>query len=299
MANHGTIQKFTPTLHNDTYPFISSSKANLSGRNVLITGASKGIGQAVARSFGQAGASGIILLARSALGETKDLVYSAAEKAGRAQPKVLMIKCDTTSEKDVDAAAKQVAEVFGRIDVVINNAGYLETWKPVAETDPSEWWKTWEVNVKGTYLVSRASIPLLLKPAAAEAEGAGLKTIVTMTSMGGISTRPHASAYQSSKTAQIRLTNFLCADYKEEGLLAFSVHPGSVKTELAQGMPAYMHEMLKDTPELVGDSMVWLTGERREWLRDRFVSVSWDMEELEAKRGEIEERDLLKFKMAV
>ena len=61
-------------------------------------------------------------------------------------------------------------------------------------------------------------------------------------------------------------------------------------------MPEYMHPLLGDTPELAGD---WLTKERREWLMDRFVSVQWDMEELEAKEIQIEKRDLLNFKMAL
>ena len=60
-----------------------------------------------------------------------------------------------------------------------------------------------------------------------------------------------------------------------------------------------MHHLLGDTPELAGDCLVWLMKERREWLMDRFVSVQWDMEELEAKEIQIEKRDLLKFKMAV
>ena len=64
-------------------------------------------------------------------------------------------------------------------------------------------------------------------------------------------------------------------------------------------MPEYMHPSLGDTPEVAGDCLVWLTKERREWLMDRFVSVQWDMEELEAKEIQIEKRALLKFKMAV
>ena len=188
MADAGAVGTFAKTLHNDTYSFISPSKVDLSGRHVLITGASKGLGRAMAISSAAAGASAIVLLARSGLGETKDLVHAAAEKAGRAEPKVLTVKCDTMSELDVDAAAKRVAEGLGTLDVVVNNARYLETWKPIAESEPGEWWKSWEVNVKGTYLVSRAFIPLLLK------SPGGLKTTVSVTSMGGVKSIPHSSA---------------------------------------------------------------------------------------------------------
>ena len=293
MSDPKAIITFTKTQPNDTYPFISPSKADLSGRHVLITGGSKGIGRAIAISFAQAGASAIALLARSPLDETVKFVRKAASDVGRPEPKILQLKCDTTSEQEVAQAAKNVEAEFGKLDVLINNAGYLEAWKTIVESEPREWWKSWEVNVKGTYLVSRAFIPLLLRTEA------GLKTIATVASMGGIVTMPHASAYESSKTAQIRLTNFLCAEYKDQGLLAFTLHPGGVKTELSNRMPEYMHALLNDTPELAGDSVVWLTRERRDWLMDRFVSVQWDMSELEQMKGEIVEKDLLKFKMAV
>jgi len=294
MSNIGAVVNFTKSSHHDTYPFISSSKADISGRSVLITGASKGIGRVIATSYATAGASTIILLARSSLDETRDLVHQAAKKADRAEPNVLTVKCDTTSEPDVTEAVKTVTEAVGKLDILINNAGYSSTWSSMTESDPSEWWRTWEVNVKGTYLISRAFIPLLLKTES------GLKTIVSISSMGGVATVPTASAYQASKSAQIRLTNYLCIEHKEDGLLAYSIHPGGVKTELAKSMPEAMrNRILTDTPELAGDSLVWLTKERREWLMDRFISAAWDMEELEARKEEIVEKDLLKFKMDV
>lgn len=81
--------------------------------------------------------------------------------------------------------------------------------------------------------------------------------------------------------------------------MALCVHPGGVATELAKGMPEGMHAALTDSVELAGDTIVWLTAERREWLAGRYVSVTWDMQELEGKREEIERGDLLKVRMAV
>jgi hypothetical protein len=78
-----------------------------------------------------------------------------------------------------------------------------------------------------------------------------------------------------------------------------AIHPGSVKTELASNMPDYMQKFLTDEPQLPADTIIWLGKENRPWLSGRYVSVAWDMAELEAKKDEIVEKDLLKFRMAV
>jgi NAD(P)-dependent dehydrogenase (short-subunit alcohol dehydrogenase family) len=147
------------------------------------------------------------------------------------------------------------------------------------------------VNVKGTYLVTRALIPLLLK--------SELKTIINISSVGAHRARPHASAYQTAKFAVLRFTEFIDAEYGEQGIIAISAHPGGIPTELALGMPEEMHGVLNDTVELAGNTFVWLTKERRGWLAGRYVSCNWDVEELEAKNDSILKGELLKVRMAV
>ena len=90
----------------------------------------------------------------------------------------------------------------------------------------------------------------------------------------------------------------LLADFGQ-GLLAYTIHPCGAKTETALNMPEYMHSILTETPELAADTLVWLTRERKEWLQGRFVFGPGDMEELEAKKEEIVERDLMKLKLDV
>lgn len=82
-------------------------------------------------------------------------------------------------------------------------------------------------------------------------------------------------------------------------MISYAIHPGAVATELALRMPDPYHHVLIDTPELAGDTLVWLTAERREWLRGRYVDVGWDMEELLSKREKIEREELLKVRLAV
>jgi NAD(P)-dependent dehydrogenase (short-subunit alcohol dehydrogenase family) len=291
--NAPAVRDFIPTTHHDTYPLISPTTSDLTTRFIAITGASKGIGRALAVSYASAGASGIALLARGSCDETKTLAEAAAEKrhgeAGKIQ--VVSVKCDTTSQVDVERAAKEVSAAFeGKLDILINNAGYLEEWNNIVDSDPDEWWKTWEVNIKGTYLVCRSFVPLLL------AKEGGLKTVVTNASIAALMGSAGASAYQASKTAQLRMMGFVNEEHGD--LLAYTLHPGSVKTGLAMAMPEHMHAVLGDTAELGADTTVWLTRERREWLRGRFVDVRWDMGMLEERKGEIEKEDLLRLKMA-
>lgn len=110
---------------------------------------------------------------------------------------------------------------------------------------------------------------------------------------------PGASAYQTTKFAICRFTEFLNVEYAEKGLVAFAAHPGGVKTELALNMPEHMHKVLTDTPEMSGDALTWLGKERREWLAGRYVSCAWDMEELEGKKEDIVAGNLLKFSVAM
>ncbi|KAK7542101.1 NAD-P-binding protein [Phyllosticta citribraziliensis] len=286
---------WTNSIHHDTYPFISPSRLDLSGKSVFITGASKGIGRCLALSYARAGASSIAIGARSPLDDLAQEIVSASTEAGHAAPKVVAVQLDVSNQASVDAAVAKIAHEFNkRLDILINNAGYLETFTPIADSDPEGWWRTWEVNIKGPYLVSRAALPLLLQTED------GAKTIISLTSAGAHHVMEGASAYQTSKLALLRFTEFFNAEYAAQGLVAFSVHPGGIPTELAWNMPqAFCEKILIDTPELAADSMVWLTSERREWLRGRYVSCTWDMEELLTRQKEVVEKDLLKVRMQV
>ncbi|KAL8640858.1 MAG: hypothetical protein Q9228_002260 [Teloschistes exilis] len=291
-----TGRNFTPTLHHDTYPAIDPTKAPFDGKYVFITGASKGIGRAAALAYAKAGAAGIGLGARSDISAVEKEVEKAAAESGKKVPSILKITLDVSSRQSVEEAAKKVQETFGSLDVLVNNAGYLDKFIPMVDSDPDEWWKTWETNIRGTYLMTRSFLPLLLK-------GSG-KTILNVSSGGAHVVFPGASAYQTTKLAILRLSEFTNVDYGEQGIVAFSMHPGGVRTELTGGMPQHMRDsyhavLLIDTPELGANTIVYLTHERQEWLRGRYVSAQWDMDEFFAKKDEVVEKDLLRVRMAV
>ncbi|KAI1107212.1 NAD(P)-binding protein [Jackrogersella minutella] len=289
-ANQEAVAGFIKNTHTDTYEYISPKKLDLHGRSVFITGASKGVGRETTLSFAAAGCSKIGIGARSDLSDLVTEIKKVAREAGRKEPNVVSVKLDVTSEGSVEAAAKTISDEFGgKLDILINNAGYLPEWLPVGASDTNEWWTTYEVNVKGVYLCSRSFIPLLL-------EGE-LKTNVLTTSAGAVAVIPKASAYQSTKFVVCRLAEFMAAEYEDQGLVCFAVHPGGIKTELAFHMPDYMHGILVDEPRLPGDCLAWLTAENRPWLSGRYVNCKWDMEELVTKKEDIVKNDLLKFRM--
>jgi len=274
----------------DTYPFISAFNAgSMHGRSVLITGASRGIGLTTAVHFARAGCSMIALAARSSLNETEAAVKKAAAEVQTA-PLILTLNTDVTSIGSVQAATEKVKGAFGHLDVLINNAGYLTEFQEIGNSDPLEYWKTWDINVHGTYLCIRYFLPLVL--------GSQLKTVINVTSAGAQVVFPGASSYQASKFALCRFTEFLDAEYASRGLVAIALNPGGVRTKLALSMPEPMYELLTDTVELSADTMVWLCKERRDWLSGRFVTATWNMQELEGRRDEIVKKESLKFRMA-
>ncbi|KAL6691573.1 hypothetical protein J3F84DRAFT_385865 [Trichoderma pleuroticola] len=196
------------------------------------------------------------------------------------------------SEESVRMAAEATDDAFdGSLDILICNAGYLEDWRKLAESQANDWWKSWEVNIKGTYLCHRYFIPLLLK--------SHTKTIINCSSIGGHLILPGASSYQTSKFAMARLTEFADKEYYQQGLIAINLHPGGVATELARSMPKHLHQLLIDPPELAAHTFVWLVKERRGWLSGRFISVCWDMQELEQKRDEILQKNALKVRIVL
>lgn len=283
---------FVKTLHHDTYPAISPSLQDLSARTVLISGASRGIGRAMAISFTKAKISGICISARGDLSETKSAILSAAKEANIAPPKILTLKVDVTDQQSVEDSAKQFSETFPEgLDILINNAGTLEATKRIHESDPSDWWKSYEINVKGTYLVTRSFVPELLK------KSSGLKTIVNVTSVGAHLVIPSMSSYNTGKLAICRFTEYLQAEYGSDGVIALSFHPGGVKTELSLSLPQAMHEFITETPELAADSVVWLTGTRKEFLGGVYVDTTWDMGEFEKRKEDIVKKGLLRVRL--
>lgn len=254
---------FTSTIHHDTYPAIDPSTHNAKNhpassypRSVLITAAAKGIGRATAIAYAQSGLVARIAITARRLSQAESVcadIIAAALRAGRAEaPQTLALEMDVCDRASIDAVAARIKKEWrGRLDILINNAAYLASFAPLGDSDEAEWWYTWEVNVRGTYWVTKALLPLLLSlPQVQEEDGDGSnnsnrpgdKTIINVSSIGALAIPPGASAYNTSKTAVTRLTEFLMVDYAGSGLLSYSIHPASVSTDLGRRMPGWISD---------------------------------------------------------
>ncbi|RSM02397.1 hypothetical protein CEP52_008016 [Fusarium oligoseptatum] len=282
----------TSVVHCDTYPAIDPTKLDLRGKTVLITGASRGLGQTMGISFAKAGASRFAIVARSDMSATVEAIKGAAHKVGHSEPEILAIQADCSNPESVEALAEQVERAFGHLDIVINNAAIL-SMQSILESDPAEWLSVLTVNVFGPYLVVRALLPLLLKGES--------KTIVNVCSVGAHCVTPTISVYQISKLAVLRLTEFICAEHGNDGVIAYSIHPGNVPTTMGnvEDLPPVYRPIFVETPELCADSLVFLTSQRRSWLAGRYINLTWDLPELMAKKDEIVQDDKLKVRLVV
>ena len=139
-------------------------------------------------------------------------------------------------------------------------------------------------------------MPLLLK--------GDLKTVINLSSVGAHLIVPGLSDYQPSKLALVRFTEFIAAEHADDEVIAFSIHPRNCKTDILgdfDAMPDTLKPIFVDTPELCGDTLVFLAKGRYQWLSGRYINVTWDMPELvsAAKQKQIVDGDMLKVRLVV
>ena len=192
-------------------------KTDLQGRVAVVTGAGRGIGRAVALALAQAGAK-VAALARtqSEIEETVALI----NKSGGAQA----FAVDVTDTSGVRRAMERVEAALGPVDVLVNNAGQLGRIGPFVESDPGEWWRVLDVNVRGPMLCTRAVLPGMM------ARGRG--RIVNIAS--GVLPYPYLSAYVTSKTALVRFSETLAAETRARGVHVFAIGPGTTRTAMSE-----------------------------------------------------------------
>ena len=232
---------------------------NLTDHTVLITGASRGIGEAAARVMAQAGAN-VVLAART----TKDIDAIAGEiiaDGGKAEA----VACDVADYAQVEAAVAKAKSAFGSLTGLINNAGIIDPVARLAESDPAAWGKVMDINIKGVYHGARAAIPVM------QETGGG--TIINISS--GAATNPLEgwSHYCTSKAAVLMITRSLHHEYAADGIRALGLSPGTVATNMQKVIKASgvnrVSELPWDAhipPEWVGKALAWmLTEDAREF----------------------------------
>lgn len=218
-------------LHNDIYPAISAThnpKLQQPSKIVLITGAGRGIGRAIALQYAHASADTLILCARTAseLDEVETAI-SEIKASVRVRKEVLNV----TDSAAVSSLAKTVTAEYGRLDVLINNAGVSRAWEPLHHTDPNDYWSVLEVNVKGPLLLLHAFLPLLVDTAEKQKTHVN---VVNVSSIGAVSVAPGGSSYGIAKLALLRMSEFVALEYGGKGVDVVGLHPGGVVTKLAE-----------------------------------------------------------------
>jgi NADP-dependent 3-hydroxy acid dehydrogenase YdfG len=138
-----------------------------------------------------------------------DAIKAAAAEGGHLEPTVTVLLMDLEVRESITAAAEQLERDWGRLDIIISNAGFLPPFTPLLEGNEADYWYAWEINIRGTYWIAKAFLPLLLRCR-------GDKTFVAISSLGAHIVTPGASSYQTSKFAICRFVEFLMQDYGDQ-----------------------------------------------------------------------------------
>ena len=220
----------------------------LAGRIALVTGASRGIGAAVAKAYAAEGAQ-LVLLARTVGGlEATD---DAIQKLGA--PPAVLVPCDLTKFEEIDQLGGALFQRFGHLDVLVGNAAALGALGPVAQSDPAKFESTLRLNLSANYRLIR-SLDRLLR-----ASNAGRAIFVT----SGVTTEvcDNWGAYAISKVALEYMVSLYAAESAHTKVKAYTIDPGAVRTRMrAQAMPGEDPEQLP-APEAITDVFVKLASD--------------------------------------
>lgn len=194
----------------------------LDGKVALMTGAASGIGAATARRFAQEGARVILADVQDEEGQR------VGEKIRQAGGQALSLHCDVSDADSVRETVEAGVREFGRLDIVLANAGVNGVWAPIDELQPEEWDRTLAINLRGTYLTVHFAVPHLKR--------AGGGSIIVTSSVNGTRTfsSPGASAYSTSKAGQVALTKMIALELGRHGIRCNAVCPGLIHTNIEE-----------------------------------------------------------------
>jgi NAD(P)-dependent dehydrogenase (short-subunit alcohol dehydrogenase family) len=225
--------------------------AELDGRVAIVTGGARGIGAAIARAFDDRGASVVIC---DVAGNPEQVASGLRDSVG--------VVCDVSSEDDVDALIKRTLGEFGRLDIVVNNAGIDGAFNPLAESSPETFDQVIAVNLRGVYLVMRKSIPALIS------SGGG--SVINIASVAAVVAFAGTSAYTASKAGVVGLTRVAAHEYGSSGVRVNAILPGVIETP----MLADLKETAPEIYQQVRAQAVAMTSQARLGHPDEIASVA-------------------------
>ena len=268
--------------------------AELEGKTALITGAGRGIGQAIALAYAREGAR-LSLGARS-VSELEE----TADECRKLDAEVLITPTDVTDVSQVEGLIAATVERYSTIDILVNNAGIAGPVGVLQDNDLDAWINTVQINLIGVYLCCRAVVPVMKR------QNAG--RIVNLSGAGAANAWANMSAYCSSKAAVVRLTEVLALELADTKITVNALGPGSVHTRMwdemtedaAKAGADLIHEVgLRVTSgggasiDRCADLAVWLAGSGTDSLSGRIISAfNDDFESLTPRIPEIMASDL-------
>lgn len=209
----------------------------LDGKVAIVTGASRGIGQAIAETYAREGAKVIV--------SSRDLarVAPVAEAIQAAGGAALAVACHTGDEAQVKSLAQAALDSFGRIDIVVNNAGTNPYFGPTLYADDGIWSKTLDTNVLGYMRVIRAAVPAM--------QQVGGGRIINVASTAGITPMPGLGVYAVTKAAVIHMTKVLAQELGGMNIQVNAIAPGVIRTRFSRMLwetPQISERVLRGTP---------------------------------------------------
>jgi 3-oxoacyl-[acyl-carrier protein] reductase len=248
----------------------------------LVTGGGRGIGRGIALGLAKQGWE-VAVTARSAdqLSETVKL----------AEGRVIAVPADVSDRASVKALVRAVEFMLGPVSLLVNNAATGGPFGPFWESNPEDWWRCQEVNLRGPMLCCRELLPGMI------ARQAG--RIINVVSGAGCQAFADMSAYVASKTALIRLSEQLALELKPHGISVFPIRPGLVRTAMAeearQHLP-FLQKLLDDgadvTPDVVANLVLTLASGMADSLSGRLFSVEDDVEQIVRRAEQVQTNDL-------
>jgi NAD(P)-dependent dehydrogenase (short-subunit alcohol dehydrogenase family) len=270
---------------------------SLAGRSALITGASQGLGLAIARAYVAAGAS-VLVCARD--GELIDRVGQELASSARPSQVVAAQQADVSSPDQVERMAARALGLFPHLDILVNNAGICGPLGEVEATDWREWVKTIEINLFGSVLAVRAVLPHM--------KSRHYGKIIQISGGGATTPLPWISAYAASKAAVVRFAESLALEVREDGIDVNAIAPGALNTRMMRTVldagpsavgDAYFARMSRiasdgGTPLEMGAGLAtFLAAAESDGITGRLISAPWDpWPDLPARRAALEGSDI-------
>jgi NAD(P)-dependent dehydrogenase (short-subunit alcohol dehydrogenase family) len=268
----------------------------LQGRSAIITGASQGLGLAIARTFVANGAN-IVICARNqqAIAEARQELLASSARRGE----VVALEADVSREHDVQRVVDAAIKAFGRVQILVNNAGVYGPMGSIDQVDWQEWVRSIEINLYGSVLPIRAILPHFREHRYGK--------VIQLSGGGATQPLPRITAYAAAKAAVVRLTESVALDVKDAGIDVNSIAPGALVTRM-------MNDLITAGPEAVGqrffDRMrkvaddggtplergaelaVFLASAASDGITGRLLSAPWDpWESLPDHRADLEAAD--------